>query len=260
MLEPDRLDRARLVEDKDDEESEEIIGTKISDDVVQFGDDTLFPLQAALGYDVIQTLLIGPEVLLVEGPSDMIYFRVMSDILQSKGRESLTHRWTLVPVGGADNASQFVSLFGASGLETAVVLDGDEDINQRMGGILNRGLIQEDNILTIDEYVGSESDIEDMFYKDFYINLVEDTYRQEFRFHDDVDGVNLDRIDFQHPRVVKELERYFEAWMVGDGNFSHKAPARHLQQYREEYEDEIPDEDLERFEELFENLNSILED
>jgi hypothetical protein len=64
MLEPEKLHRARLVID-DPESSQE--GTEISDDILGSDEDTIFPLQAVLGYDLIRTLLIGPECLLVEG-------------------------------------------------------------------------------------------------------------------------------------------------------------------------------------------------
>ncbi len=35
--------------------------------------DTLFPLQAALGYDIAQNLFVGPDNLVVEGTSDYVY-------------------------------------------------------------------------------------------------------------------------------------------------------------------------------------------
>ena len=43
-------------------------GTKISSDVFKVDEETVFPLQAALGYTLTQTLFIGPKNLLLEGP------------------------------------------------------------------------------------------------------------------------------------------------------------------------------------------------
>ena len=53
MVEPDKLRRVRLVEDKPKE------GAKISSDVLSTDRDTLFPLQGALGYDLSQNLFVG---------------------------------------------------------------------------------------------------------------------------------------------------------------------------------------------------------
>ena len=39
-------------------------GTKISSDVFKVDEETVFPLQAALGYTLTQTLFIGPKNLL----------------------------------------------------------------------------------------------------------------------------------------------------------------------------------------------------
>lgn len=52
MLEPKSISRARLVRYENGE------GTKISEDILGTDEDTIFPLQATLGYDLIQTLLI----------------------------------------------------------------------------------------------------------------------------------------------------------------------------------------------------------
>lgn len=258
MLEPSNLERARLVEDQDDEETDEIIGTKVSENVLNFGDDTVFPLQAALGIDVIQTLLIGPEVLLVEGPSDIRYLNFMSELLLTENREHLAQRWTLIPVGGADNASQFVNLFAGSGLTTVVLLDSDQEVEQRMSGVIGRGLIEEDQVLTTEDYVGEESDIEDMFSEDFYLELVEDTYSRDFDYNTDVDELDLDLIHFQHPRIVEEVAKFFESWVIGGGGFSHDMPAKHLEKNRDRYETRISEGAKDNFENLIQDINQHL--
>jgi len=258
MLEPKRLDRARLVEDKTTED-DEVLGTKITEDILGSSGEALFPLQASLGYDLIQTLLIGPECLLVEGKSDMMYIQVISDILEKRDRESLSHRWTIVPVGGADNIPTFASLFGSSGLTIASLLDNDADVDQRIEEITSRSVIEENDIKTIDKYLGEdeECDIEDLFSQEFYVRLVEGTYLRELRFHDDVEDIDLESLDYDHPRVVNRIEKYFSRWDIG--KFEHTEPAKHLQKNRDLYEEELPEEDLDGFEDMFTDINEILE-
>lgn len=257
MLEPKRLERARLVlDDPEDEDG----GTKISDDILRSDDDTVFPLQAVLGYDLIQTLLIGPECLLVEGKSDMIYLQVMSDILDRKGRTHLSHRWTIVPVSGADNVPTFVSLFGASDLDIAVLLDAGSQIHQRLEKIENRHVLDMENVKLVSKYIGeNEGDIEDLFTKEFYTDLATDTYGYELRGSEAPNEIRPEDIENQHPRITCRLERFFKKWGINDGVFRHHEPAAHLQKNRDHFEGKIEDETLDRFEDLFEDMNSIIE-
>ncbi len=95
--------------------------------------NTLFPLQAALGYDIAQNLFVSKNNLLVEGVADLIYLTVMSDLLKSHGKTSLKEEVTIVPVGGLDKVSTFVSLLGANKLNIVCLLDSfNEQMYNRM--------------------------------------------------------------------------------------------------------------------------------
>lgn len=62
-------------------------GTIVSANVTSTDPDTLFPLQGALGYDLVQSLFIAPHNLVVEGTSDFTYLVVLSDHLKSCGTD-----------------------------------------------------------------------------------------------------------------------------------------------------------------------------
>jgi AAA ATPase domain len=89
MVDPTHFDRVRIVQDlsidKDDLPRERQ-GTKITEDIFEATDDSLFPLQGALGYEIHQTLFIGPNSLLVEGPADPLYIQAVSAILGRASR------------------------------------------------------------------------------------------------------------------------------------------------------------------------------
>jgi AAA15 family ATPase/GTPase len=258
MLEPERLHRSRLVVD-DPESSHE--GTEISDDILGSDEDTIFPLQAVLGYDLIRTLLIGPECLLVEGKSDMIYLQVMSDILDRKDRTPLSHRWTIVPVNGADNVPTFVSLFGASNLTIGVLLDDDSRIDQRLREIEERSVLDLDHVKTVSEFIEEdEGDTEDLFSEDFYASVVSEAYGFELRAVEDTpDTISLSDLQSQHPRITNRFESYFERWHINEGTFRHHDPASELQKKRDYFEERIDEETVDRFEELFKDMNSIID-
>ena len=62
MVDPQRMHRVRTVEDREDG------GTTVSADVLKADSDTVFPLMAAMGVDLTQTLWVGP-CLLYTSPS-----------------------------------------------------------------------------------------------------------------------------------------------------------------------------------------------
>ena len=72
MVDPRHFGRVRIVQDlsiepDSDDLPEEQQGTQIITEVLDATPDSLFPLQGALGYEITQTLFIGPNCLVVEG-------------------------------------------------------------------------------------------------------------------------------------------------------------------------------------------------
>lgn len=113
MVPMDRLADVRIVEDVVIEKPgkrPEVKGTKVRSDVLEVNDDTLFPLQGALGYEVTQSLFIGANTWLVEGPSDILYLNVLSQALTKRRRVGLDPKWTLCPSGGIDKIAPLVCL------------------------------------------------------------------------------------------------------------------------------------------------------
>lgn len=115
MVDPHRFNRVRTV--VDDEQR----GTVISADVLRVDGETAFPLHAALGIELTQTLFVGPHVLFLEGASDVVYLQYLSDQLNAAGRRGLDDRWVLVPGGGITKLPAFLTLFGANKLTVAVL-------------------------------------------------------------------------------------------------------------------------------------------
>jgi hypothetical protein len=66
-------------------------GTKVLTKVLDATDDSLFPLQGARGDEIQQTLFVGPNSLVVEGPADMLYLRAASAQLEREGRTGGSH-------------------------------------------------------------------------------------------------------------------------------------------------------------------------
>ena len=142
MIETDKLNKVRTVFEKKD-------GTTILDSVQEKDPNTLFPLQAALGYDLAQNLFVSKKNLLVEGISDLTYLSIISTILEENGREGLNSEVMIVPVGGADKVATFISLLRGNKLELVCLLDTftDQSAQSRLNNMVAKQIIKENKIL-----------------------------------------------------------------------------------------------------------------
>ena len=162
------------IEAESDDLPEDQQGTKVSTDVLEATSDSLFPLQGALGYEIHQSLFIGPNCLVVEGVSDLLYIQTLSAVLQKQGERGLSADWTITPVGGASNVPTFVALIGAqTKLNVAVLIDFQKKDQQAIENLYKGKLRKKKQVLTFADFTGgTEADIEDMFATEFYIGLM----------------------------------------------------------------------------------------
>ncbi|MEN6443623.1 MAG: AAA family ATPase [Methanoregula sp.] len=248
MIDPNALTSVRTVQDVDEK------GTKISEDILRNDQDTIFPLQAALGYDLAQTLFIGPNCLLVEGPSDLIYLKILSEAVISHGKNGLDPRWVVTPVGGADKVSTFVSLLGANELNIAVLIDISERDKQRIKNLKGNHFLGNKNLINIGEITGAkDADIEDLFEPQFYLNLVNGAYPKELS-----QKLTLKSFTNQNPRIVKRIEEYFKLQAISGGHFNHYLPAVFLLNEQSDLLKKIDVATIDRAAALFQKINVLL--
>jgi len=238
LVQPDHLERARLVEDKGRD-----TGSRITADVLSTDKDTIFPLQGALGYDLAQHLFIAPHNLVVEGTADYTYLLLVSDFLREKKRESLDERWSLVPVGGADLVPSFVALLG-NHLEVTVLVDSRKEGNQRLAKMAEQGILARNRIITIGEVIGTKlADIEDLFEPSEYLEL----YNRAFG-----SALTEAMLTGSDP-IVAKIARH-----LGVDRFDHGRPADVLLRQRDAFLPGLSADTLDRFEALFRRVNSTL--
>ena len=256
MIDPEELLRVRTVEDVvvPGDEVEEYVGTKVGDRVLSTDADTRFPLQAALGYEITQTLFVGANTLLVEGPSDLLYLKWFSSRLRSEGREGLDERWVIGPTGGIGKFMPFMALFGANKLNMALFSDYATGSKGKLRQIRESDLLEDARIFTADKYVqGSEADIEDLIGRANYMAIVNVAF--------DLKGKSRlnPSPEPERQRVVEEVEEHFRV-LKHAREFSHYEPAQYLTEHGHELQVALPELDaaLDRFEKLFRDLNSCL--
>ena len=257
MVNATRFDRVRIVQDLSieseiDDLTEDQQGTKVITEVLDATPDSLFPLQGALGYEIHQTLFIGPDSLVVEGVSDLLYIQAISALLQEREERGLDAKWTITPVGGSDKVPTFVALIGAqSHLNVAVLIDYQKKDKQEIENLYKRKLLQQTHVITYADFTsGSEADIEDMFASEFYLRLVNGAYGTT---------VSVDDLPRGGPRILPRIEQYLDENPPPDrARFNHYRPARHLCDNISTLSHALDEEDLKRFQRAFDVLNGLL--
>lgn len=243
MVETEHLDRVRTCFDTEE-------GTIISDSIQEKDPNTLFPLQAALGYDIAQNLFVSKNNLLVEGPADLIYLTLISSILEAEKRTFLKDNITIVPVGGLDKVSTFISLLRGSKLNVACLLDTftDQKGKQKVADLVMHKIIKEKNIRFFNEFTNNGkaiADIEDLFDKEEYLKIFNAAFEKE---HPVVKLVDLDSsID----TILKQINK-----VIGKDRFNHYRPANKLNQLGVDKSYFKP-ETLDNFEKMFIEINKL---
>jgi hypothetical protein len=227
MVPPDDLMKSRIVEDQIEQTRAGRFttkGTKVRDDVLATDPDTLFPLQGALGYDVTQTLFVGRNTLLVEGPGDILFLKALSEQLRRRGRASLDRRWTICPAGGIDKIQSFVSLFSGANLDIAVVTDFARSDQKKIDALRRSKIIRDGRLMTFAEILGvPEADVEDVFDQDLYLSIVNQAF--ELTGGDKLTVAKLEAAAPDTGRLVKRVEAAFRLLPPSAPEFDHYTPA-----------------------------------
>jgi energy-coupling factor transporter ATP-binding protein EcfA2 len=261
MVPPDDLSSVRTVEDvveTDTRGRKRSIGTKIRSDVLTTDPQTNFPVFGAMGFEITQTLIIGKNTLLVEGPSDVLYLQIASAALKSAGRAHLAARWALCPTGGIDKVLPFVKLFYGNKLNVAVLTDFDRGQKRKLDDLYRSALLDQERIILATEIAGKEeADIEDFFAPQLFVDLVNMTYGLEEEQALTVE--KLDAADTGTTRLVKKAEAYFRLLPLEIPEFSHYDPAAYLLQHPKMLRgsSKAVKETLDRFEKAFQRIGAF---
>lgn len=221
-------------------------GTTVTND--PSGDSTtLFPLQAALGYDIAQSLFIGSHNLIVEGVTDFWYLSTISDVLTSVGRKGLNSKITITPAGGAQRVSYMVSLLSSQNLNVVVLLDDEKQSRETSVELQQQGMLNRKNVVFVSDALESkrdECDIEDLFNRDTFLKLVDESY--------DLKPGTL-KLNEKIPRIVKQIENAFS---TNKKHFVKAKPARAFMTSLKDGDSQLLSaEELDRFEKLCDLIN-----
>ncbi len=247
MVDPENLQRVRTVIDM------ERGGAKVSSEIFKADEDTAFPLLAAMGVEMTQTLFVGEHTLLLEGPSDLIYLDVLTDVAEANGSTGLDPRWVKTPIGGSGKLSTFVTLLGANKLDVAVLVDSSTKDVGAVQRLRDNDQLAKNGLVEISEFTSTaDADVEDLFGRDFYLELVNRAYASEL-----TKPISASELNARDPRVVRQIEAVFKKRKITT-RFNHYKPAAVLLREQATLAPRIDAATITRADQLFTRLNSLL--
>lgn len=250
MVESDRLEKVRVVEDHPRN------GSTVTGNLEGAADESLFPLQAALGYSIAQNLFIAKKNVLVEGPADFLILQHMSTLLEEAGKTGLAEG-VFVPVGGLTNLTTFIALLGASKLSLVVLHDRPSAPPQSLENLIRQKLIERKRVLNFSMFRtpdNLETDIEDLFPEALYVDAFNAAY---------VNGLKGNTLTVsklgQHPRIIERINQWLaqnSIALLKNGGFNHYRVACALLPRLTGVS--LSATDVQRFENLFARVNAAL--
>lgn len=120
MVGSDELDLVRIVEMKDRES-----GTKVHTRISVDDPKSLYPLQAALGYELAQSMFTQTRNLVCEGYTDMLYVEALNTAAADAG-SGFRHAVALVPALSASKVIYYVTVLTSQDFKVAALLDSDQ--------------------------------------------------------------------------------------------------------------------------------------
>ncbi|MEQ1764025.1 MAG: AAA family ATPase [Pyrinomonadaceae bacterium] len=200
LVNPDNLSEVRAV--YVDEKGKSLISSNLrqNEDVAS---KSIYPIHAAIGLTVSETLLLGCLPVLVEGPSDQIYLQLIKNHLIESSDYKPGRETVFIPSGGVKGMSSIISIvMGREGELPHVVLDSDAAGASKEKSLReNLYNKEQDKLITIREVAGDGFEVEDLLPKE----LIAQAFSRRFRARK---GEDFDRIRLTDEPIVAQIERF----------------------------------------------------
>lgn len=160
MVGSDELDLVRIIEMKDRDS-----GTKVHSRLQVDDPRSLFPLQAALGYELAQSMFSQKKNLVCEGVTDMFYLNALNGLSAAAGEVSLKSSPAVIPAGTASKVAYFVTIYTSQKLDVVTLLDSDNAGNDAATNQALVAMLPKRSILQVGDFLTTtvkDAEIEDL--------------------------------------------------------------------------------------------------
>jgi predicted ATP-dependent endonuclease of OLD family len=256
MIDMERLDNIRVCTETKDK------GTKVSADFYAADEHARFPLQAALGLSMSQSLFVGPFNLVVEGVTDFWFLSAISAMLRDAGKPALDERIVVTPSGGASKAAYVGTMLQGQQLNVVVLLDSDPEGRKVAEGLIKQWIMKDRHVLRLGDAVGRSTDstVEDLFPLEFYLGFVNQAYSKELVSNPvTVKDINADSASLVVDRINNVLKA--RGLPVNSDGFAFnkgRAAKLILQSLAGKTVGDFPNDTFSQFEKLFGAVNAAM--
>ena len=189
MIDLSHPERIRVLKEEDN-------NIVVTTDLVESPPEAKFVLQAALGMDASQSLLIADRNLVVEGVHDYYILAGLSNWLKRNGEEALPEDIRITPGTSASEAVHVATFMIGQRLNVVALFDSDEEGKRAKNKLVKKWLTQytesRAEAILLGDAVDADGDfeLEDIFSEDMMKEIVKETYSREL-VHADVDEITL---------------------------------------------------------------------
>jgi len=147
----------------------------------KISEKSIYPIHAAIGITVSDTLLIGCQPVLVEGVSDQIYLQQIKKYVLAEGKYKNDKEVVFIPTGGVKGMSPVVKiLLGREDNLPYVIMDSDKPGKDKIKQLHNDLYAEEkEKVIPVSEFIGEgEFEIEDLMPLDELARIFAKQYRR----------------------------------------------------------------------------------
>lgn len=256
MIDMDRLDAIRICVENATE------GTKVTNDLYTADADARFPLQAALGLSMSQSLFVGKYNLVVEGITDFWLLSTVSAILRDADKEALDERIVVTPAGGATKVGYVATMLSGQDLSVVVLLDSDAEGQAAASDLARQWIIKDRHVLLLGKAVDRQEEtcLEDLLPIDFYLEYVNRAYKKEFG---DSPLTAAEVTAFRVPQIVRKIDEVMKARGIPPNSegwaFNKGRPAKKImEELPTKKLCDLPAELVENFKKVFSTVNAAM--
>lgn len=217
MVGSDELDLVRIVEL--DRESGK--GTKVHTRLAVEDPKSIYPLQAALGYDLAQSMFTHKRNLVVEGVTDLLYIEALNAAFAADNGPSLDDGTAIVPAGSASKVVYYSTILTSQDLKVAALLDSDAGGDQAAEQEALWQLLSSKRILRTGDHVPSvkRSEFEDLIRTTLAIVARDELGWDSVQtITDQPNRPIMEILAAEHESVSKwKLARKFTRWLADNG-------------------------------------------
>lgn len=164
LVDADHLDRVRAV--YVDDHGQTAVSTNLRAGQAAAQSKSIYPVHAALGLSVSDTLFQGCRPSVVEGHSDQLYLSAIKTVLVGMGKLRPTRELLFVPTSGVKAIKTVAAILGGKDEDLPLVLCDGDDAGKTMAKTLKAEMYKDvqDRVLLVSDFTASDgTQTEDLF-------------------------------------------------------------------------------------------------